>query len=202
MTEPRVEAILLAAGESRRMGRPKPLIELAGRTFIAAISDAILAAVPRLIIVLGADAERIRPAIPTDPRIVMVENPAYRRGQLSSLKAGLAAISTDADAALVHLCDHPLVRAETFRAAIELYRRTGGPIVIARYRGRRGHPAIFERSVFPELMAAPEAIGARQVVEADAARIHYADVEDAGVVQDLDRPDDLKRAGIAPPRAK
>ncbi|HVN63952.1 MAG TPA: nucleotidyltransferase family protein [Candidatus Binataceae bacterium] len=196
MTGPRVEAILLAAGESRRMGRPKPLIEVAGRTFIATISDAILTAVPRLIIVIGADADRIRAAIPADQRVAIVENSEYRRGQLSSLKAGLAEVSPDTDAALVHLCDHPVVRPETFRTVIDAYGRSGGPIVIARYHGRRGHPVIFDRSLFGELIAASEGQGARQVVDADSARVHYADVDDPGVVLDLDSPADLERSGI------
>ena len=73
---------------------------------------------------------------------------------------------------------------------------SGKPIVIARYQGRRGHPVLFERSLFQELLDAPEDQGARVVVNADASRVGYVDVDDAGTVLDLDTPADLVRAGL------
>lgn len=181
------------------MGFPKPLLRAGHETFIARTLRMILPAVARVVIVLGAHAERIRAAIPSDPRITLVENPDYAQGQLSSLKTGLAALTPEASAAMVHLADHPLVAAATFLAVAEAYRRTRGPIVIARHAGRRGHPAIFDRSIFPELLAAPIGQGARAVVNAFPARIVYSDVDDPGVALDLDTPEDLARAGLAPP---
>jgi molybdenum cofactor cytidylyltransferase len=196
-----LEGIILAAGESRRMGYPKPLLKIGGRTFIEHIADTMLAIVPRLVIVLGAHRERIRAAIPSDARITIVENPNYIRGQLSSLKVGLTAIQPDAAAALVHLADHPMVRAETFQAIIDSYDRTSKPIVIARHDGHRGHPVIFDRSVFSELLSAPEEEGARHVVNADQSRVTYVDLEDPGINLDLDTPAELTRAGLhLPPR--
>jgi molybdenum cofactor cytidylyltransferase len=196
-----VEGILLAAGESRRMGYPKPLLKVNGVTFIEKISSSMLEVVQRLVIVLGAHAERIRPAIPHDERIAIVENPNYERGQLSSLKVGLEAVSSRAEAALVHLGDHPLVRAESFKLLTTAYEESGTSIVIAiaRNAGRRGHPLIFERSIFPELLGAPENEGARYVVNQDAARVLYVDLEDPGINLDLDTPADLELAGLAPP---
>ena len=194
-----LEGIILAAGESRRMGYPKPLLKIGERTFIEQIAETMLAVVPRLVIVLGAHRERVRVAIPPDPRITIVENPNYARGQLSSLKVGLSAIQPDASGALVHLGDHPLVRVETFRAIIDCYNQTGKLIVIARHNGRRGHPVIFDRVVFDELQAAPEEEGARHVVNADAARVVYVDRDDPGINLDLDTPSDLTRAGLALP---
>jgi molybdenum cofactor cytidylyltransferase len=196
-----VEAILLAAGESRRMGYPKPLLRLGGRTFIEILADAILQSATRLIVVVGARADVVRGAVPSDPRIVIIENPGYLRGQLSSIKAALPHVSPEAGGALVHLADHPMVRAETFAAVIDGYRRLQKPIAIARYRGRRGHPVLFARELFGELAAAPEDQGARVVVAADPARVAYIDVDDPGVLTDLDTPEDLERAGLAlPPR--
>jgi molybdenum cofactor cytidylyltransferase len=194
-----IDAILLAAGESRRMGFPKPLLNLDGETFIARTLRLILPTVERVVIVLGAHAGRIRAAIPADARITIVENPGYADGQLSSLKIGLGALAPEASAAMVHLADHPLVTTSTYLAMAEAYRRTRGPIVIARHAGRRGHPAIFDRSVFPELLAAPLSEGARAVVNAVPARIVYTDVDDPGVALDLDTPEDLARAGLPPP---
>jgi CTP:molybdopterin cytidylyltransferase MocA len=183
------------------MAFPKPLLSLGigGDTFIARTLRLILPAVERVVIVLGAHAERIRAAIPADARITIVENPGYADGQLSSLKIGLDALAPETSAAMVHLADHPLVTGATYLAVVESYRRTRGPIVIARHAGRRGHPAIFDRLIFPELLAAPLSKGARVVVNATPTRIVYTDVDDPGVALDLDTPEDLARAGLPPP---
>ncbi|MGH7934240.1 MAG: nucleotidyltransferase family protein [Candidatus Binataceae bacterium] len=196
---PEIDGILLAAGESRRMGYPKPLLKIGDQLFVQRTAATILAVAGRLVIVLGAHAGRIRREIPADERIVVAENPDYLRGQLSSLKVGLARMRSAATAVIVHLGDHPLVTPATFRAIIDGYARSGKPIVIARHGGRRGHPVLFDRSVFAELAAAPEDEGARVIVNADPARIVYIDVDDPGVVLDLDTPADLKLAGLPPP---
>src|SRR5271156_2104323 len=194
-----LEGIILAAGESRRMGYPKPLLKIGGQTFIERIVESMLAVVPRVVIVLGAHCDRIRAAIPRDARITNVENPNYSRGQLSSLKVGLSAIQPDSTGAMVHLGDHPIVRVETFQAMVDFYNQTGMPIVIARHDGHRGHPVIFDRAMFAELQSAPEGEGARQVVNADASRIAYVDLDDPGINLDLDIPSDLTRAGLPLP---
>jgi molybdenum cofactor cytidylyltransferase len=198
-TQSNLDGILLAAGESRRMGYPKPLLTIDGQTFLEKISATMLAVVPRLIVVLGAHADRIRPAVPRDERITVVGNPDYMRGQLSSLKAALGKIGPNSDGVLVHLGDHPKVRVDSFSAIVDAYYRTRSPIVIARCAGRRGHPLIFDRSLFAELLAAPEEQGARYVVNADAVRVRYVDVDDPGINLDLDTPEDLARAGLPPP---
>jgi molybdenum cofactor cytidylyltransferase len=194
-----LEGIILAAGESRRMGYPKPLLDIGGRTFIEQIAETMLAVVRRLVIVIGAHRERVRAAIPRDARIAIVENPDYLRGQLSSLKVGLGAVQPDSVGAIVHLGDHPMVRVETFRAIVDSYNRRGKPIVIARHDGRRGHPVIFDRAMFAELLSAPEEEGARHVVNADPSRVAYVDLNDPGINLDLDTPSDLARAGLPPP---
>lgn len=195
----RIEGLLLAAGESRRMGYPKPLLEISGVTFLAKGAAAMLEVSERLIVVLGAYRERIGAAVPHDLRIVAAYNPNFARGQLSSLKIGLAQIGREAHAVIVHLADHPLVSPATFHAAVAEYERSRMPIVIARYRGCRGHPVLFDRSIFKELMEAPEDQGARMVVNAEPSRVSYVDVEDAGTVLDLDTPADLARAGLQLP---
>jgi molybdenum cofactor cytidylyltransferase len=195
----RIEGLLLAAGESRRMGYPKPLLEIGGVTFLAKSAGAILGAAERLIVVLGAYRDRIGAAVPHDPRIAIAYNPDFARGQLSSLKIGLAEVGEQARAVMVHLADHPLVSLATFQAVVAEYGRSRMPIVIARYQGRRGHPVLFDRSIFSELMEAPEDQGARVVVNREPSRVGYVDVEDAGTVLDLDTPADLARAGLQLP---
>jgi len=194
-----VYGILLAAGESRRMGYPKPLLKIDGETFVAHTAMTMLSVLARLAVVVGAHADRVRPAIPTDPRINIVENPEWSRGQLSSTKAGLRSLPADASAAMIHLIDHPTVKAETFAAVLEAYRQSGKPIVIARHDGRRGHPVLFDRSLFAELLDAPEDQGARVVVNAEPSRVVYTDVSDPGILLDLDTPEELIRAGFVYP---
>jgi len=191
-----IEGILLAAGESRRMGYPKPLLKVGDETFVSHLANVMLTVVARLTIVVGAHADRVRPVIPLDPRIRIVDNPDWVRGQLSSIKAGIRALLPDASAALIHLTDHPTVKAETFATVAKAYRQSKKPIVIARHSGRRGHPVLFDRSVFAELLDAPEDQGARVVVNADASRVVYIEVDDPGILLDLDTPEDLARAGI------
>lgn len=199
---PRIEGILLAAGESRRMGYPKPLLRVGNESFLSQSIKSMLVVVPRLIIVLGAHTARIRPAVLTDSRIVIVENPRWQAGQLSSLKVGLGAISRQAEGVLVHLADHPLVRRTTFEQVIAEFATGHGAIVIARYAGKRGHPLIFPKSLFSELLDAPEDGGARAVVNRDPSRVVYVDLDDPGINLDLDTPADLARAGLpAPPKS-
>jgi molybdenum cofactor cytidylyltransferase len=196
---PFVEGILLAAGESRRMGFPKPLLRIGDETFLARAATTMLSAVERLIVVTGAHRERVEAAMPQTPRISVVHNVNWQLGQLSSIKTGLVAVSPEADGVVVHLADHPLVRPQTVEGIVEKYRLTRKPIAVARHAGHRGHPVLFDQSVFGELMAAPEDQGARVVVNADLERVVYLDVDDAGVILDLDTPADLVKVGLPPP---
>ena len=182
------------------MGYPKPLLRFRDESFIAHTTALALGVATRLVIVLGSHADRIRPAVAHDARVVVVENANFDRGQLSSLKVGLAEIiAGGSDAVVVHLADHPLVAPATFRSLVDAYRATAKPIVVVRYRGGRGHPVLFDRTVFAELMAAPEDQGARVVVNADPSRVNQVEVDDPGVVLDLDTPADLANAGLPPP---
>lgn len=181
------------------MGFPKALLEVEGVPFVARLAAAMLQVVPRLLVVVGAHAERVRTAIPTDPRISVVPNPDWPRGQLSSIRAGVRAGAREGDAVMIHLTDHPTVTADTFRAVASAYCTSKKPIVIARHQGRRGHPVLFDRSMFTELLDAPEDQGARVVVNADPARVQYVDVDDPGILLDLDTPQDLARAGLRLP---
>jgi molybdenum cofactor cytidylyltransferase len=196
MKSKKIDGILLAAGESRRMGFPKPLLRLNGETFLSHVAGSMLLAVERLIIVVGAHRDAVVAAVPADERISIIENPDYRLGQLSSIRTGLRAVSATADAVIVHLVDHPAVLSQTFIRFVEQYEKSRKPILVARHSSRNGHPVLFDRSVFAELEQAPIEVGARAVVKANADRVIYVDVDDPGVLLDLDTPDDLARAGL------
>jgi len=184
------------------MGYPKPLLMADGETFAARLAGLMLGVVARLIVVLGAYDAEVRAVLPQDSRITVVRNSDYHAGQLSSLKCGLAAVSADAQAVMVHLIDHPLVRRGTFESTCQAFLRHRAPITIARCAGKRGHPVIFARGVFSELTQAPLDAGARVVVNRDPARVFYVDVDDPGVSMDLDTPEDVARAGLAAPPHK
>ena len=201
VTRPTIDGILLAAGESRRMGFPKPLLRIGNDTFLRRTLQSMLEVARDVVVVTGAYQQPVSDEVPHGPRLRIVHNADFERGQLSSLKCAIGATSADVDGVLVHLADHPLVQGATFRALAEKYEVTRAPILIARHRGHRGHPALFAKGVFSELLAAPDSEGARFVVNAQPARVVYVDVEDPGVTLDLDTPEDLERAGLAPPPA-
>ena len=182
------------------MGFPKPLLEIHGRTFVEHLATLLLETVEHVTVVVGAEADRVRRAIPHDPRISTVLNPDYSRGQLSSLKVALPLIGPGIDAAMVHLCDHPLIRSDTVRELVDAFRAKPSAIVVPRYRERRGHPVIFPRLVFAELMSAFDEQGARVVVNRDENRVRYVEVEDPGICLDLDTPEELERTGLKMPR--
>ena len=92
-----------------------------------------------------------------------------------------------------------MVRVETFQAIVDSYNHLDKAIVIAANEGHRGHPVIFDRAIFEELQSAPEEEGARHVVNVDASRVAYVDLDDPGINLDLDTPSDLARAGLPPP---
>lgn len=186
-----ISAILLAAGESRRMGSPKALLSYQGQTFIEHSCQAFLAArVDELIVVLGARAEELRPALPSSPALRTVVNNRYFQGQLSSLMTGIGALSRESEAVVVNLVDHPLVTAGTIAALITSFRTAPLPILIASYQGRRGHPVLFSSQVYGEILAAPLDQGAKTVVRKDPARVREVQLDDLGILADIDTPED------------
>jgi len=186
-----ISAILLAAGESRRMGSPKALLHYQGQTFIERICTAFLTAgVDELIVVLGARAEEIGRALPTHLALRSVVNSRYSQGQLSSLMVGIGALSPESEAAIVNLVDHPLVSSETIKEVIDSYRAAPVPIVIASYQGKRGHPVLFSSQIYGEILAAPLDQGAKVVVRKDPTRVREIPLDDPGILADIDTPED------------
>ncbi len=197
-----IGAIILAAGESRRMGFPKALLPypLAGgseTTFLARLLDVTnRSRAEPIVVVLGHEADRIREGIPHESwgRARAVVNERYREGMLTSILTGLDAIaeSPDVEGALLLPVDHPDVSSEVVDLLIDRFAATPRPVVLPVHRGRRGHPVLFSRAVFDELRQAPEAVGARQVVWDHQNDLLEVEVSEPGIGRDVDTPEDYR----------
>jgi len=186
-----IVAVVLSAGESSRMGRPKALLPIDGQTFIERIVGALKkSSVAKVMVVLGHNADEMTQRLEHLPVEILV-NPDYKLGQLSSLQVAVRRLERepDCDAMLVHLVDHPYVNTKLVQTMIKRYEDTGKLIVVPRYNRKRGHPVIFSRKLFAELLAAPVDQGAKAVVNAHRDDTLEIDTEDEGVTVDIDTPE-------------
>lgn len=188
-----ITGIVLAAGASRRMGSPKALLEVNGETFYER-AVAILKA--------GGCDEVVVVADPADPEVAeridgmgVRSVPGAGRGsqQIDSLRAGLRALDRDVMAAVVLPVDHPLVAPETVAALIGEFRASAAPIVLPVTGGERGHPALFGAPLFEELLGGTLPEGARSVVHEHADEVVEVEVEDRGILLDIDTPADYSQ---------
>jgi molybdenum cofactor cytidylyltransferase len=183
--------MILAAGESARMGTPKQLLPLDGQPLLVRAVEAALASPAwPVVVVLGAHAERIRPVLAQLP-VLVVENPAWPEGMASSLRTGITTLrqfSRALDAALVALCDQPAFSTNTIARLVAAQRATGRSIVAARYAGRHGAPALFLREHFAALAALTGEEGARALLNGDPATVTAVDLP--ALALDLDTPED------------
>jgi molybdenum cofactor cytidylyltransferase len=177
--------LILAAGESRRMGFPKALLPYGEETFLDRLAGLFAARCSPVIVVLGAEAERIRAA--AHPAATFVVNPDWARGQTTSMQCGLRAVPPEADGVLFTLVDHPAVAPATIDALL------AGPraalLRVPRYHGRRGHPIWFSRELVSEFLALPVTGAARDVVRSHSAQTEFLDVDDPGILADIDDPE-------------
>jgi molybdenum cofactor cytidylyltransferase len=189
-------AVILSGGESRRMGSPKALIPYRSRTFLQHLLDA--AGHPKLspvLVVLGPHADAIRKEIPLDPANVVI-NDDWEKGQLSSIQAAVKHLLTknESDGFMLFLVDHPFVSAALVDQLVAEFYRSGKAIVLPAFQGKRGHPVIFARRLYDELLAAPLDKGARVVVWNHADDVLAVPTEEEGVVTNLNDPETLRRA--------
>jgi molybdenum cofactor cytidylyltransferase len=187
--------VILAAGESRRMGSPKALLRYRGQTFLDTLISLFAPHCSPVIVVLGADADEIRRGLSCDKscntspdaasHVTFVINPDYRTGQTSSMQCGLRAVPAGAEGVLFTLADHPAVAASTIDALAAQPR----PLIrVPRFEGRRGHPVWFSRALMAQFLALPAHGAARDVVYRHVDETEYLDVNDPGIVADIDDP--------------
>ena len=191
-SRPRIAAIVLAAGQSRRMGRNKLLIELDGAALVERAVDAALASSAEpVIVVLGHQAAEIAQRL-GDRRIVAVVNPDYALGLSTSLKRGLAAAPDDADGAIICLADMPGIgRMLIDRLVAAFNPLEGREIIVPVRQGKRGNPVLWSRRFFPELQNVTGDTGAKHVIGAYPEYLTEIEADDDGVLIDLDTPEAL-----------
>jgi len=179
-----IAGLILAAGESRRMGFPKALLPYREETFLDTLIGRFAPRCSPVIVVLGAEAERIR-ARAVRPATFVV-NPDYLRGMTTSLQCGLRAVPADAEGVLFTLVDHPAVSPATIDALLA----TPRPLVrVPRFGEDRGHPIWFSRELIQEFLAIPDGGAANEIVHHHRPETEFLDLDDPGVVADIDDPE-------------
>ena len=190
---PRIGALLLAAGQSRRMGGPNKLLaEVDGTPMVARVAQRLLASRARPIIaVLGNQAEAVDAAIGKLP-VERIRNPEFAEGLSTSLKCGIAALPSDLDGALVCLGDMPLLTGRHLDRLIAAFNPLEGrAIVVPVRRGKRGNPVLWSKRFFPEMTELAGDVGAKHLIGEHAELVAEVEMDDDAVLVDIDTPEAL-----------
>ncbi len=186
-------AIVPASGRSLRMGSPKALLDTGGDTFLGRILTRLAGggAGPILVVVRDLENEVARQARAGGGVPVLNSDPSP--GPIASLQAGIRAIPERTEGVLFAPVDHPLFASGTVRALIHAFRKTGPPLVVPTFEGRRGHPVLFSRALFPELLETDLPEGARTVVRRYLQNRLQLPVDDPGILADIDTPEAYRK---------
>jgi molybdenum cofactor cytidylyltransferase len=189
-SEVSIAGLILAGGASRRMGTAKALLTLRGETFLDRLIRVIGERCDPVVVVLGHEPEKIRSGLRAPGRAEFTVNRDYELGQLTSLQCGLRAVPPESQAVLFTPVDYPAIQPETIRALAAAFQVGGALFFVPRYEGRHGHPVIFNASVLPEFLALSLDSDARAVIHRHREQTRYLDVEDPGILKDVDRPEE------------
>jgi molybdenum cofactor cytidylyltransferase len=186
-----IAAVILAAGQSSRMGCNKLVLEIDGKPMLRHVAEAAIASrACRVVAVLGK-LEIVAPAL-DGLDIALVENPDFHTGMSSSIRAGIAALPDTIAGALILLGDMPAISPPVIDRVIARFGAADAPaICVATYDGRRGHPVIFARHYFPELLKLESDVGARSILAEHADRVYEIESDDDSPLIDLDTPEAL-----------
>jgi molybdenum cofactor cytidylyltransferase len=192
--------IILAAGESRRMGSPKLLLPLAGRSLIQCTVDRYLASdATEVVVVAGGEIEGISKVL-AGSSVKIVDNPDYADGMSTSILAGLRQINPSAGAVMLALGDQPFVDTATINRILEAFNAHAFGIALPICLGRRGHPVVFDLKYRPDLLKLTGDVGARSVIGTHPDDILEVAVTSKAVLRDIDLPEDYDALGE--PRAE
>lgn len=187
----RMAAVILAAGESRRLGKPKQLLDWKGEPFVRKVArTALEAGLSPVVLVTGAWGEEVRATVQDLP-LVTVENLDWPAGQSTSVRAGLSPLPAETGAALFLLVDQPQTPAGLLRSLVEVHRRTLAPIIAPLIDGQRGNPVLFDRALFPELQQLSGDRGGRALFS--RYPVEWLPWHDPSLLLDVDTPEDYER---------
>jgi molybdenum cofactor cytidylyltransferase len=189
-----ISAVILAAGESRRMGQPKLLLPWGEMTVLGQVVATFAAAgITEILVVTGGARQQVEGLVTDLAKkypVRSVYNPVHDQGEmLSSIQAGLAALDSRPRATLIGLGDQPQVREVTIRAICAAFEQTDAPVVFPSVGNRRGHPWLANRSFWPEILALPTSTNPRQFLNSYTGQIEYVQADES-ILQDLDTPED------------
>lgn len=188
----KISGIILAAGESRRMGRPKLSLPWGESTIIESVVDHFLnCKVNELIVVVGGDQEPIKRALTSKP-LRIVENPNYQEGMGASIRQGVEAASGRADAYLIGLGDQPLVTTDIIDRLIAAFTEERPGIAVCAHEGRHGHPVIFSRTFRDALCGLKGDRGGRDLIKEHAAEVKKVEMGSRAIFVDIDTPEDYR----------
>jgi molybdenum cofactor cytidylyltransferase len=189
-----ISAIVLAAGESKRMGQPKMLLPWDRSTVLQTIITTFQAAGIKDILVITGGAHNQVDAL-IGPTVQTVFNENYARGEmLSSIQTGLRFKLREAQAALIGLGDQPQVQARTIQHILQEYKQTNASLIVPSYKMRRGHPWLVARELWEEILKMRPPESAREFLNRHGKDIHYVQLDTPTVLQDLDTPEDYLKS--------
>jgi molybdenum cofactor cytidylyltransferase len=187
--KPVTYGLILAAGESKRIGSPKALLKINSETFLKRIANVLLSAgIQNIVVVAGAHYEEIRK---NARDLTVVFNAQHAFGQFSSLQAGLREMSAQAESVIVWPVDLPLVRKETISSLLKTAQRN--PITVPVFHGKKGHPVIYDRETITKILSMEPTHTGKELFEYFQGRIGLTNVEDPAVLIDIDTLEDYER---------
>ncbi|MBV6395511.1 MAG: Molybdenum cofactor cytidylyltransferase [Anaerolineales bacterium] len=191
----KITALILAAGQSTRMGQPKMLLPWGETTVLGQVIETIRrAGLDDIIVVTGGERERVEKLV-TSYKVQVAHNMDFKSGgMLSSLQCGLRALKPTAGAALIFLGDQPQIQERSVQAVTSRFEETKANLVVPSYQMRRGHPWLAARPLWSEILSMPAVESPRDFLNRHATGIEYVTVDDPSILADLDTPDDYLKS--------
>jgi molybdenum cofactor cytidylyltransferase len=187
-----ISAVLLGAGQSKRMGVDKLSLPWGGGTILGHCFNTLLGSdVQELVVVLGIQNEGLKNLF-QGRMVKVVVNPYSNKGMSTSIRRGIEALRPKSDGILIALGDQPVLKTRTINVLIHAFEQGRGRIIVPSFRGRRGHPAIFDRKYKRELLHLEGDVGGRSVIERHPEDVRVVPVKSIGVVRDVDTWQDYK----------
>ncbi|MFC1510356.1 NTP transferase domain-containing protein [Candidatus Omnitrophota bacterium] len=190
-----ISCILISAGLSQRFGSPKALAPItATQTVLERTQEMLLhTKVSEVLVVLGHQSARLKPFLLNHKDIKVVYNNHYNFGQTSSVKAGLKCVSPQADAVLLLPVDYPVICGETINALVDQMESSAPPIIVPTYEGMKGHPPLFSKQCFDEILTLDNELGLNEILHRHQSQLCLHPVDDKGVLRSFNTVEEFEQ---------